>query len=470
MFRKCAGMAMEVYEKFQKVSEVSMCHKHKSNKNIKGESSMTLKKMLSLSMATVMASSVLLAGCGAKEPAQATPDAPKVETPKAKADEPAAPVESVEISIAHFSDPFETETVAKQIDLFMQQNPNIKVVAEPITGDFWEVLKTRMASNNEPDVFYMDVFQAGSFMDADRLLALDEHLTDYDMDDFYGSLVDAFKGTDGKIYGIPKDFNTLLLYYNKKMLADAGVEVPKTWDDLTAAATKLSTGGKKGLVLQNELPRFQPFFFSNGGSMMKDGKPVVNSPENAEALAYWVSLLKDGKIGDTPANLGVGWDGDAFGQEMVAMTVEGGWMVPYLRETAPDLDFGVAQIPMKKNPASMVFTVAYAVSANTKQVEASTKLAKFLSNKEMQQIVVDAGRAMPSRKSMGEIFSQKYPDRAEFFVAVPHASAFNYGVISPAVVKEVNDAAVGLLQGGATDAQKALDQAQANIDAALAAQ
>ncbi|MGM9986953.1 MAG: ABC transporter substrate-binding protein, partial [Bacillaceae bacterium] len=305
--------------------------------------------------------------------------------------------EKVTLKLAHFADPAEVKIVNEQVKKFEEANPNIDVVTEPITGDFFEVLKTRMASNNEPDVFYMDIFQTDSFVDADRLLPLDEYIAKEEIDQFQPNLVSAFTGDeDQKLYGVPKDYNTLVLYYNKKMFKDAGLQPPTTWDELKSAAKTLTKGKVKGLSLQNELPRFQPFIFSAGGQMMKDNKPVVNTPEAQEALEFWSSLFEEG-VAATPKDLGVGWDGDAFAQEMVAMTVEGGWMIHSLKEQAPDLDYGMVQLPVKKDPASMMFTVAYSASKNTKHPEEAAKLIEFLTSEESQKLTVEEGRAMPSR-------------------------------------------------------------------------
>ncbi|WP_305767287.1 ABC transporter substrate-binding protein [Candidatus Epulonipiscium viviparus] len=375
----------------------------------------------------------------------------------------------VTLTIATYSDPFEVDIVTGQIEAYMEQNPNINLVIEPVSGDFWEVLKTRMVSNNEPDIFYMDIFQAGQFIDANKLAPLDSLLTAEDLADFEPALLNGFRGQDGTLYGIPKDFSTLALYYNKKMFTDAGLEAPTTWDDLTAVAKALTKDGVVGLSLQNGLDRAQPFFYSNGGTMMKDGKPTLNNPKNIEAYEYWIGLIKDG-YAQTPQQLGVGWNGDAFASEIVAMTIEGNWMVNSLLELAPDLDYGVVPIPYKETPASMQFTVAYSMSKNTDYPEEAKDVIKFLTSAEQQQVVADAGRAMPSRNAALEEFKKNWPERAVFADQAPVASEFNYGVISATVVDEAAKAMERVLLDDKSTVQQAFDAAQANIDKALSKQ
>jgi len=374
--------------------------------------------------------------------------------------------ETVELTLAHYADLTAEQTYKKVAEAFMDTHPNIKVKTEPYTGDFHDVLKTRLATGAGPDVFFLDAFQSAAFIDAERLMPLDDYLGDYDLDDFEENLLQAFQGPDGKQYGIPKDYNTLALFYNKQMLEDAGVEVPTTWDELMAAAKTLTKGNVKGLVLQNELPRFQPFFYSNGGGMLTDGNPAVNSPENAEALKFWLSLFQE-DVAATPADLGVGWDGDAFAQGLAAMTIEGNWMSGYVEELAPDLAYGIAPIPISKEQANMIFTVSFSVNSGTKHPAEAAELVKFLTSKEAIAMVADeSGGVIPPRKSMKADFQAKFPNRQPFIDAVAVASEFNYGVKSPTVVSQMGNTAEALRLGEETDVQAALDAAQKAIDAA----
>ncbi|ONI44904.1 hypothetical protein AN640_05160 [Candidatus Epulonipiscium fishelsonii] len=408
---------------------------------------MKLKKLLSLVLLGSMV--VSLAGCTSEET-----------TSNGEASE------KISITVATYSDPFEVDIVTSQAEAYMEQNQDVEIIIEPISGDFWEVLKTRMFANDEPDIFYMDLFQAGQFIEAGKLAPLDDAMTPEDIADFEASLLNGFKGEDGVLYGIPKDFSTLALYYNKAMFEEAGLKPPTTWDELTKVSKALTKDGVVGLSLQNGIDRAQPFFYSNGGSMMKDGKPTLNDPKNIEAYEYWIGLIKDG-YAQTPQQLGVGWDGDAFASEMVAMTIEGNWMVNSMLELAPDLDYGVVPIPKKEQPASMQFTVAYSLSNNTEHPEIAKDVIKFLTSAEQQQVVADAGRSMPSRKTALEEFKVKWPERAVFADLAPVASEFNYGVISSTVVDETAKAMERVLLDDSVTVQQAFDDAQANIDKAL---
>ncbi len=414
---------------------------------------MMKKKLLSLILAGVLA--IGATACSSPESTQAT------------ASEGEGSGEKVKLTIATFSDPFEVDIVTEQAQAYMDANPDVELVIEPISGDIWEVLKTRMAANEEPDIFYMDIFQSAQFMDAGKLAPLNDALSDEDKADFDEALLNGFTGADGNLYGVPKDYSTLALYYNTQMLADAGIEPPTTWDELESAAAALTDedAGIYGLVLQNELPRAQPFFYSAGGSMMVDGVPTLNTPENIEAYQFFIDLINN-KYAQTPQQMGLGWSGDAFATGTVAMAVEGTWMVNSLLEMAPDLEYGVVPIPQKDEPASMQFTVAYSMSNNTEHPEVAKDVISFLTSTEQQLVVANAGRSMPARKSALETYVENWPERQVFVDVTPVASEFNYGVVSPTVVTEAAKAMEKVLLEGVS-VEEAFNEAQAVIDQAL---
>src|SRR5438309_5825413 len=169
------------------------------------------------------------------------------------------------------SSPTEDALLQDSINAFMAANPTVKVKWEPIAQDYETVLKTNLAAGTEADVFYADIFWIDSLMKTGKLLALDDLMakSGTKKDDFVPSLINAFT-YQGKTYGIPKDFNTLGLVYNKDLFKAANVAEPTndwTWTDLSAAAKKLTTGGVVGLSLPADAARFVPFLWQAGGDL-----------------------------------------------------------------------------------------------------------------------------------------------------------------------------------------------------------
>jgi multiple sugar transport system substrate-binding protein len=366
---------------------------------------------------------------------------------------------------AALSSPAEKKILEAQVKEFEKQNPGIKVKIESITDDYLKKMQTLIGARKEPDVFYLDSMPAPDLIKLGALEPLDGYLQKYgvNLSDFEDSLVKAFQ-KDGKTYGIPKDYNTLALFYNKKMFKEAGIEPPKTWAELKEAAKKLTRGDRKGLVLNPELARYQPFLYQNGGKVLDEqGKPSLNLPQNAEALQFFADLFVKDKVADIPKNMGFDWSGDAFAEEKAAMVVEGGWLIPFLKEKAPQLEYGIVELPVKepgKQNSNLAFTVAYVMSKNSKNKEAAFKLIQFLTSEEGQAYVVDSGLALPSRKAMGQKFVEKYPEREAFVKGAAYAEPFQYGEIGPKLTDAANKAVESLVLKQESSAQAALEKAQ----------
>jgi multiple sugar transport system substrate-binding protein len=416
------------------------------------------KKLLSIFVLTIFVLATVLAGCSSSK--NNTSSANETNTQKQET------VKPVTIKLGMWSSsPAEKKIVDDQIAKFKEKYPNIDVQIETIVGDYMQKLQTELASNTAPDIFYLDSMPAPQLMSSGVLEPLDDYIKKYNVDvnDFEPALLSAFQW-DGKTYGLPKDFNTLALFYNKDMFKAAGInEPPKTWEELRDVAKKLTKDGVKGLVLSADLARFDAFINQNGGSVYQDGKVTLNLPENAQALDFYVSLITKDKVADTPQNMGEGWNGDAFAAKKAAMAIEGGWMIPFLKEKAPDLNYGIAELPAGKQKSTMAFTVAYVMNKNSKHKDEAFKLIEFLTGKEGQQFVVDSGLALPSRKSMQEGFKEKYPERAAFVDGASYAVPWQFGLYGTKVVDAANKACEALIMKQISSAQQALDNAQKEV-------
>jgi len=248
---------------------------------------------------------ILVVACGS----------PGATTPSASASTGASPTAAAlsgDIRISGWSSsPTEDALLQDSINAFMAANSGVKVKWEPIAQDYETVLKTNLAAGTEADVFYADIFWIDSLMKTGKLLALDDLMakSGTKKDDFVPSLINAFT-YQGKTYGIPKDFNTLGLVYNKDLFKAANVAEPTndwTWTDLSAAAKKLTTGGVVGLSLPADAARFVPFLWQAGGDLAN-----INNAAGVAATDFYTGFeAKDG-LSKLPSELGMGWAGEAF--------------------------------------------------------------------------------------------------------------------------------------------------------------
>ena len=347
---------------------------------------------------------------------------------------------SGDVRISGFSStPTEDALLTDSINAFMKDNPNVKVKWEPIAKDYDTVLKTNIAAGTEADVFYVDIFWADSIMKTGKLLALDDLMkkTNTNKSDFVPSLLNAFS-YNGKVYGIPKDFNTLGLVYNKDLFKAANVKEPTndwTWDDLKSAAKALTKGDVVGLSLPADAARFVPFLWQAGGDLAN-----VNNAAGQAATDFYTGFeAKDG-LSKLPSELGMGWAGEAFEKGKAAMVFEGGWLPADLNNNFKSVKYGVAQMPKgSAGKSNLIFTVAYSVSAKTKNPDAAWALANYLTGKDNQSKVLKAGFALPTRLNLASEITD--PNSKAIFDGAPYGKPFNYGAANTGKVNdEINKA------------------------------
>ncbi|MFC0187088.1 ABC transporter substrate-binding protein [Fictibacillus aquaticus] len=350
--------------------------------------------------------------------------------------------EKVEVTLAGWGgNPTEEKLLKETLADFEQKHPNIDVKLEVITEQYMDVIKTRLIGGEGPDVFYLDAFEAPGLIKTGAVEPLDEYVTkDFDVDDFEKPLLDAFK-EDGKTYGFPKDYSTLALFYNKKMLSDAGVEVPKTWEEFTAASKKLTKGKVAGFGAAPELARVYWMAESKGGKVVTDDKASFASKEVEAGLQPLLDMHNVDKSAVEPKEVGASWGGEMFGQQKAAMVIEGNWAIPYLKDTFPDVEYGTAELPtVDGKNSTMAYDVAYVMNAASEKKKASWELLSYLTGKEGMKTWTSKGYALPARQSVAEELGfDKDELRAPLVAGASYATVWQKGPNMPIIVNNFNN-------------------------------
>jgi len=372
------------------------------------------------------------------------------------------------------STPAEDKLLTDQIASFQVAYPNIKVTYEPVPKDFRTKLKAQLASGTEPDVFYVELGDAAGFMQKHVLLDLRSEMakTGTKASDFSSGVLAAFKTGDA-IYGIPKDFNTLALFYNKDMFTAAGVSPPTknwTWQDLTDAAKKLTKPGVFGLITNSDSARWAPMVYQNGGQVLNadNTKSMLLDPATVEATKYYTSFKKNG-TGTYSGALGSGidWPGAAFAKGKAAMVMEGGWLIPYMKDY-PGIKWDAVELPQGKSRGNLVFTVGYSISAKTKNPDASWILLNYLTGLDNQKTVLHSGFALPTRTALSnDPYFASNPAAAAIFAGGAYGKPFSWGINSGKVADAISAALERILLNKQS-VDDALKQADKEVTDALA--
>lgn len=354
-------------------------------------------------MVAAMAS--LLAGCGASAygpvPALHQPTTAK-QLPERRVD--ARRVRgSVELMVWQ-SDPVESRLLRETIGEFERLHPRIDVRVYAYTGDYPSGVLTRFTGENPPDVLAVDAAYAPDWIARGMLLPLDGYLRGNGVDAaaFHEVLLDGFRGRDAHLYGIPKDYSTLALFVNRRMLGDAGIpRAPRTWRELEAAARRMTNDDHHGICLPASWDRLTLFALQAGGGFVdaSGARMLVGSDETRRGIDFYMSLLRRGS-GTTPAAAGTSWCGDAFGKEQVAMAIEGNWLVPPMRSSFPHVEYDVVPVPAGARQATLAYAPAYSIARSSSQPDAAWVLVSWLTSRDGMRRWTDRGLALPSRTDL----------------------------------------------------------------------
>lgn len=355
----------------------------------------------------------VLGGCGANaEDARTTAQESQGES--APAAESSAEKENggqVTLTYWQHSSAARDEMMTELVREFEAQNPDIKIKLEFIPeGDYSQKLIPSLATDTAPDVFQIQSGMVPKLAAAGAIQPLDEAVMPAEMieKEFVPATVNGLKYED-KYYGMPTDVQTIVLFWNKALVSEAGLDAengPQTWEEFFEWARKLTKRDGDTLVQsgwggKGYAPELLSFVEQKGGKFYDEASGqfvFADDPTAVEAIREYASLYKDDKVYDT--EFVKNWAG--FRQGLIGMMLGHPAMIGNLPQTAPDLDFGVGLIPANGDSrATCVTSWGYVASANAPSAEA-TRFIEFLSSEEVEKKWTQKTGELPARKVLLE--------------------------------------------------------------------
>ena len=218
----------------------------------------------------------------------------------------------------------------------------IEVEIQMVPWDqYWTLLEAGAQGGDLPDVFWMHSNYSQKFMSNDILLDLTDKVpqsSTVDMANYYQDIAELYQ-YDGKIYGIPKDYDTIGLWYNKTMFDEAGISYPDetwTWDTFAEAAEKLTKadGSQYGFTSPASFNQdgYYNLIYSMGGSVLSEDKTksMWNSEETVAAMNWWYDNLVT-KAMPTQQVMAENTPDVMLGSGKAAMVFEGSWMIAAMK-------------------------------------------------------------------------------------------------------------------------------------------
>ncbi len=356
---------------------------------------------------------------------------------------------------------------------YMSKHPGDEVKIEVIQWDnLQQRLTTDIAGGTAPDISMIGTRWLLDYVKNDIAEPMDSYITP----EFKAGFIDAFLAPstlDGKLYGLPIAASARAMYYNKDLLAKAGVnEPPANWDGVVDTAKKIKAlgGDSYGFALQGKEIETDAYWYyslwTHGGEIIKDGKSGVASPEAVAALTLYKSMIDDGLTEPDPTGLNRQDIERLFKQGRVGMILTGPWLRGQIKDEAPKLNYGIAPIPEGTTKATYGVTDTLMVFKSSPNKELAMK---FLT----ETVFTPEWRI---KFSKAEGFLPVMKEEAKAFADDPQLKAFTdmlaYAQFAPAVAnwEQMVDAIIAALQKtytGQSQPEPALKEAAATIDGLL---
>lgn len=385
----------------------------------------------------------------------------------------AAVAEPVTLTYAHFSGSgVQEEVLNKMIDVFESKNPDIKIDLQ-ITGfeDYFTKLATVIGGGNAPDVFEMNMENFLAYM----LRGACADLTGLVDTANYSEGTLAAVSSDGKLYAVPMSFSTCLLFYNKDLFDQAGVEYPNdswTWADIQAAAEKIKALGEDiwGVYQPITYNEFYKSVKGNGGSLLTPDYSAftLNSAENVEVLDAMIKRVRgEERVMPTTEDMAGRGDWDLFQEGKLGMCITGIWAFPTFTEKC-SFDWDVVVEPGYETKSTFFFANVNCVSPSSDKKEAAAKFIDAMgSDPDIVQLRLDASWELPTIADQSKLtqYLEVTPpaNRKAVFDSMDFAAA-PPALLEQGAVSEIINNVLSTLEMDDLSAQEALDEIQAQLE------
>lgn len=315
---------------------------------------------------------------------------------------------------------------------FMAENENITVTLQSQSSykDLQQKLTLSMTSPKQLPTLTQAY---PSWMETALIDNLLVNLTPYIEDpivgfDNYDDIIEGFKkGTeiDGKIYSIPFNKSTEVLWYNKTLFKELGLKPPTTYEEFAETAKIITE--KKGIVGAgfDSLPNYYTTYIYNQGKIF-DPEFDVTGPESVAAVTYYLDGIRDGyfRIAGTDNFLS-----GPFGNELIGMYVGSNAGESFVLQSVGD-KFEVGVVPYPAEVVLQQGTDIFMFNPSTKEQRlAAFEYLKFLTSTESQIKWAVATGYIPTRKSaMKDIF---YINSGSLISPIVEAATNNLYIINP---------------------------------------
>ena len=345
--------------------------------------------------------------------------------------------------------------------------------------EYWTKLEAAAESNTMPDIFWMHTNQILYYADFGMLADVTDLYADEDPSYYQNHFSDISignaSGSDGRLYGVPKDKDNLVLVYNKEMFDAAGVAYPDenwTWDDLVSASAQIyDKTGKYGYMAYNDDQMgYWSFVYQAGGCILTEDKTRAgfDQPGTRKGMEFYVGL-QDYEWCPDQSYFAETAPGTAFFSGIGSMYIEGNWELMNKCVSFPDMNgkWDIAPMPKCPDPvsgdgrATISNGLCYSTAAHGKTRDIALDVIKFFGTEEAQLLASSYGAAISAYNGTEQPYFDAF-DKAGYDINVPILmDQFAYGV------QNVNNAAKPKWKSPVLDELNKVYSGQQSLDSAL---
>jgi multiple sugar transport system substrate-binding protein len=369
-------------------------------------------KPIFLFIVLALLAALILSACNppAAAPQPAAPEPAATQAPA----EPTAAPEAVTITWAFWGSPEEAASHKAVADAFMAEHAEIKIeLWNQPWDDYFSKIQALWASNDPkviPDIAFL--WPTPQYAAEGVLENLDPFIkaAGYDLNDYWPGLLES-ASYNGSVYGFPRDIEVNVLYYNKDLFDAAGVAYPDenwTWDDLLAAAEKLTVKDASGNVTQYALAaeggKFYKWLNQNGGAVLDDyrnpSKCMLAEPAAVAGIKFFADMMDNG-YAMRPADLNqAGGDAAVFQSGQAAMILQNTSRVSAFNQGGMNYDVAVAPIPAGGKRWNGAGGAAWVMSSGSDNKDAAWTFLQWLQSTDGgEKIYTERGEIFPALQS-----------------------------------------------------------------------
>lgn len=306
----------------------------------------------------------------------------------------------------------------KLIPAFEKKHPNIRIRTSTSLGDsgYDAKLLTLIAGRIAPDIIHVTQQNFPFYAQRGLLLPLDDFIARdpaFHEEDYYAPVLDGLR-SNGSLLGLPSDFSTIVMLYNRDLFDAAGIPCPApdwTWEDFRRtcrALTKDRDGDGitdvYGFYVNGFYNRWPAWVWMNGGEILdRRGRCVMDDPRSIEGLAFYANLsLKDHVAPTAAQQMGQDFE-DLFASQSVAIIADSRYAYKrFLRRRGLKFRWDVAPMPRGRVRATTLIWGGNCILRSTRHPKEAWQFLKFLSGPEAAALNLEAGNALPPLKKAAE--------------------------------------------------------------------